>query len=43
MDVELQVIKHLARDDTATVPFIDRYCAGYKDGSPLPGVISKTY
>ena len=34
MDVELQVIKHLARDDTGTVPFIDRYCEGYKDLFP---------
>ncbi len=34
MDVELQVLKHLARDDTPTVPFIDRYCEGYKDLFP---------
>ena len=34
MDVELQVIKHLARDDTPTVAFIDRYCEDYKDLFP---------
>ena len=34
MDVELQVIKHLARDDNPTVSFIDSYCAGYKDLFP---------
>ena len=34
MDVELQVIKHLARDDTPTVSLIDSYCAGYKDLFP---------
>ena len=34
MDVELQVIKNLARDDTPTVRFIDSYCAGYKDLFP---------
>jgi hypothetical protein len=26
MDVELQVLKHLAQDAQATVPIIDEYC-----------------
>lgn len=34
MDVELQIIKHLARDAQSTVGFIDEYCAGYKDLFP---------
>jgi SRSO17 transposase len=31
MDVELQVLKHLARDPQPTVGIIDEYCASYKD------------
>lgn len=31
MDVELQVIKHLARDAQSTTRVIDEYCAEYKD------------
>ncbi len=31
MDVELQIIKHLARDAHPTVALIDGYCAEYKD------------
>jgi SRSO17 transposase len=31
MDVELQVLKHLARDAHPTVAIIDEYCAEYKD------------
>jgi SRSO17 transposase len=31
MDVELQIIKHLARDAQSTVSVIDDYCAIYKD------------
>ena len=31
MDVELQILKHLARDAHATVAVIDEYCAEYKD------------
>lgn len=31
MDVELQILKHLARDAQATAPVIDEYCAEYKD------------
>ena len=31
MDVELQVIKHLARDAYPTVGIIDEYCAEYED------------
>jgi SRSO17 transposase len=31
MDVELQILKHLARDAQPTVSFIDKYCVGYKD------------
>ena len=31
MDVELQVLKHLARDAHPTVAVIDEYCAEYKD------------
>ena len=34
MDVELQIIKHLARDAQATVSVIDEYCQGYKDLFP---------
>lgn len=34
MDVELQILKHLARDAQPTVSFIDEYCAGYKDLFP---------
>ncbi len=34
MDVELQVLKHLARDDTPTVPSIDQYCRLYKNLFP---------
>ncbi len=31
MDVELQILKHLARDAQPTVAIIDEYCAQYKD------------
>jgi SRSO17 transposase len=31
MDVELQILKHLARDAQPTVGIIDSYCAEYKD------------
>jgi SRSO17 transposase len=31
MDVELQILKHLARDAHPTVTIIDEYCAEYKD------------
>jgi len=31
MDVELQILKHLARDAHPTVAIIDEYCAEYKD------------
>jgi len=31
MDVELQILKHLARDAHETAPVIDDYCAEYKD------------
>src|SRR4028118_2406413 len=31
MDVELKILKHLARDAHATVAIIDEYCAEYKD------------
>ena len=31
MDVELQILKHLARDAHPTVVIIDEYCAEYKD------------
>jgi SRSO17 transposase len=31
MDVELQILKHLARDAHATVAIIDEYCAEYKE------------
>jgi SRSO17 transposase len=31
MDVELQILKHLARDAQPTVAIIDEYCAEYKD------------
>ena len=31
MDVELQILKHLARDAHNTTPIIDEYCAEYKD------------
>ncbi|CAD5970101.1 putative transposase for insertion sequence element IS701 [Planktothrix tepida] len=34
MDVELQMIKHLARDAQPTVSVIDEYCQGYKDLFP---------
>jgi SRSO17 transposase len=30
MDVELQILKHLARDAQPTVGIIDEYCAEYK-------------
>ena len=30
MDVELQILKHLARDAHPTVAIIDKYCAEYK-------------
>ena len=31
MDVELQILKHLARDAHSTVSVIDEYCYEYKD------------
>lgn len=31
MDVELQILRHLARDAHPTAPVIDEYCAEYKD------------
>ncbi len=31
IDVELQILKHLARDARSTVSVIDDYCAMYKD------------
>ena len=31
MDVELQILKHKARDAQPTVSFIDKYCNDYKD------------
>jgi SRSO17 transposase len=31
MDVELQILKHLARDAHSTAPVVDEYCAEYKD------------
>jgi SRSO17 transposase len=34
MDVELQILKHLARDAQPTVSFIDKYCSYYKDLFP---------
>ena len=34
MDVELQILKHLARDAQPTVSFIDKYCNDYKDLFP---------
>jgi hypothetical protein len=36
MDVELQILKYLARDAQPTVSFIDEYCAGYKDFIFIP-------
>jgi SRSO17 transposase len=34
MDVELQIIKHLARDPQPTVSVIDEYCSSYRDLFP---------
>ncbi|MGV2829157.1 IS701 family transposase [Myxosarcina sp. GI1(2024)] len=34
MDVELQILKHLARDARPTVSVIDEYCSSYKDLFP---------
>ena len=31
MDVELQILKHLAKDAHPTIAIIDEYCAEYKD------------
>jgi nucleoside-triphosphatase THEP1 len=31
MDVELQILKHLAREAQPTVSFIDKYCVGYSE------------
>ena len=31
MDVELQILKYLARDAHPTVALVDEYCAEYKD------------
>ena len=31
MDVELQILKHLATDAHRTIAIIDQYCAEYKD------------
>jgi hypothetical protein len=42
MDVELQILKHLARDAHPTVSVIDEYCAEYKDlGSAKLGSAKK--
>lgn len=41
MDVELQFLKHLARDDTPTVPPIDQYCR--LDKNLFPEVRSYEY
>jgi hypothetical protein len=42
MDVELQILKHLARDAQPTVSFIDKYCVlefrlGRSDSASLSG------
>jgi SRSO17 transposase len=34
MDVELQILKHLARDDQETIPLVDRYCSDYRELFP---------
>ncbi|NEQ15018.1 MAG: IS701 family transposase, partial [Moorea sp. SIO3E2] len=34
MDVELQILKHSARDAQPTVSVIDQYCEAYKDLFP---------
>jgi SRSO17 transposase len=34
MDVELQILKHLARDAQPTISIIEQYCEGYKDLFP---------
>lgn len=39
MDVELQILKHLARDTQPMVAFIDKYCVGYKDLFPEVWVV----
>ena len=31
MDVELQILKHLARTPQTTVSVVDKYCDGYKE------------
>jgi SRSO17 transposase len=31
MNVELQILKHLARDAQPTIGFVDEYCAEYQD------------
>ena len=31
MDIELQILKHLARTPQTTVEVVDKYCEGYKD------------
>ena len=35
MDVELQILKHLARDAHLTIAIIDEYCAEYKQGKRI--------
>ncbi|MGF1981519.1 MAG: hypothetical protein RMY30_038860 [Nostoc sp. CmiSLP01] len=36
MDVELQILKHLARDAHPTVAIVDEYCVEYKDLFKIP-------
>jgi hypothetical protein len=31
MDVELQILKHLARDPQQKTPLVDKYCRDYRD------------
>ena len=41
MDVELQILKHLARDAQPTVSVIDEYCRSYKDLLGLSALCGK--
>jgi hypothetical protein len=34
MDVELQILKHLARDPQQTTPIVDVYCTDYQNLFP---------
>ncbi len=34
MDVELQILKHLARDPQETIPLVDEYCSQYQELFP---------